>query len=89
MNGSERQYDRSFLLQCAAARLVACAHQTPFAGVAYPCCYRLLEALAEHLTQQMFVAWQCQTIVLELEKPGALGELAKVGVCFTRTRQTD
>lgn len=49
-----------------------------------PCRYRLLEALAENLMQQMFVAWRCQKIVLEIEKPGALGELAKVGVCFTR-----
>ncbi len=51
-----------------------------------PCRYRLLEALAEHLTQQMFAAWSCQKIVLEIEKPGALGELARVGVQISRTR---
>ncbi|MDH2918504.1 MAG: dihydroneopterin aldolase [Sideroxydans sp.] len=51
-----------------------------------PCRYRLLEALAEHLTQQMFAAWSCQKIVLEMEKPGALGDIARVGVCITRVR---
>ena len=53
-----------------------------------PCRYRLLEALAEHLTQQMFAAWACQTIVLEIEKPGALGELARVGVALRRHKET-
>lgn len=51
-----------------------------------PCRYRLLEALAEHLIAQMFAAWACQTIVLEMEKTGALGELARVGICFARHR---
>ncbi len=51
-----------------------------------PCRYRLLEALAEHLMQRMFAEWHCQRIVLEIEKPGALGELAQVGIRFTRHR---
>jgi dihydroneopterin aldolase len=50
-----------------------------------PCNYRLLEALAEYLTRQMFAAWDCQKIMLEVEKPGALGDLARVGVCITRS----
>ncbi|MGZ8256776.1 MAG: dihydroneopterin aldolase [Gallionella sp.] len=51
-----------------------------------PCRYRLLEALAQHLTEQMFAAWTCQKIVLEMEKPGALGDFARVGVCISRVR---
>lgn len=49
-----------------------------------PCRYRLLEALAEHLTQCVLAEWPCKRIVLEIEKPGALGTVARVGVCFTR-----
>ena len=49
-----------------------------------PCRYRLLEALAEHLIQNMRAEWHCKRIVLEIEKPGALGELARVGVRITR-----
>ena len=49
-----------------------------------PCRYRLLEALAEHLIQKMRGEWHCKRIVLEIEKPDALGELARVGVRITR-----
>lgn len=48
------------------------------------CRYDLLEALAEYLTQRMFSEWNGNRIVLEIEKPGALGELARVGVRVTR-----
>lgn len=49
-----------------------------------PCQYRLLEALAEYLAQSMLIEWQCKRVVLGIEKPGALGELARVGVRITR-----
>ncbi|NNM69420.1 MAG: dihydroneopterin aldolase [Gallionella sp.] len=49
-----------------------------------PCRYRLLEALAEHLINDMRAEWHCKRIVLEIEKPGALGDLARVGVRLTR-----
>ncbi|OIQ98074.1 bifunctional dihydroneopterin aldolase/dihydroneopterin triphosphate 2'-epimerase [mine drainage metagenome] len=49
-----------------------------------PCQYRLLEALAEYLTQRMLTEWQCKRVVLGIEKPGALGELARVGIRITR-----
>lgn len=51
------------------------------------CCrYYLLEALAEHLVQCMFSAWQCRRIVLGIEKPGALGDVIRVGVRIERNR---
>jgi len=49
-----------------------------------PCRYRLLETLAEYLTQRMFAQWNCSRIVLEVEKPGAMGDLARVGIRITR-----
>jgi dihydroneopterin aldolase len=49
-----------------------------------PCQYRLLEALTEHLTQRMLTEWQCKRAVLGIEQPGALGELARVGIRITR-----
>lgn len=49
-----------------------------------PCRYRLLETLAEYLTQRMFAQWGCTRIVLEVEKPGAMGDLARVGIRITR-----
>jgi dihydroneopterin aldolase len=49
-----------------------------------PCQYRLLEALAEYLTQRILTEWQCKRVVLGIEKPGALGELARVGIRITR-----
>lgn len=49
-----------------------------------PCCYRLLEALAEHLAQCMLREWPCSRVVIGIEKPGALGDLARVGVQIAR-----
>ena len=51
-----------------------------------PCRYRLLEAQAEYLAQCMLRHWACSRIVLGIEKPGALGELARVGIRIVRTR---
>ena len=48
------------------------------------CRYRLLEALAEHLVQCMLTEWQCNRVMLSIEKPGALGDLARVGIRITR-----
>lgn len=50
----------------------------------HPCRYRLLEALAEHLAQCMLQEWSCCRVVIGIEKPGALGSLAKVGVRVER-----
>ena len=49
-----------------------------------PCRYRLLEALAEHLVQRMLTEWQCSRVMLGIEKPGALGDLARVGIRIIR-----
>lgn len=51
-----------------------------------PCRYRLLEALAEHLAQHMLREWPCRRVVIGIEKPGALGDLARVGVRIVRSR---
>lgn len=48
------------------------------------CRYRLLEALAEYLTQCMLAEWQCSRVVIGIEKPGALGDIARVGIRITR-----
>lgn len=48
------------------------------------CRYRLLEALAEHLAQRMLREWPCCRVVIGIEKPGALGDFARVGVRITR-----
>ncbi len=50
-----------------------------------PCRYRLLEALAEHLAQCMLREWPCSRVVIGIEKPGALGDLARVGVQIARS----
>lgn len=50
-----------------------------------PCCFRLLEALAEHLAQCMLRKWPCNHVVISIEKPGALGDLARVGVRIARS----
>ena len=50
-----------------------------------PCRYRLLEALAEHLAQHMLREWHCLRVVIGIEKPGALGDLARVGVRIARS----
>lgn len=50
-----------------------------------PCRYRLLEALAEHLAQHMLREWPCCRVVIGIEKPGALGDLARVGVRIARS----
>jgi dihydroneopterin aldolase len=49
-----------------------------------PCRYRLLEALAEHLAQRMLQEWPCCRVVIGIEKPGALGDLARVGIRIER-----
>lgn len=50
-----------------------------------PCSYRLLEALVEHLAQHMLRHWPCQQVVIGIEKPGAMGDLARVGVRIVRS----
>ena len=49
-----------------------------------PCRYRLLEALAEHVAQCMLIEWLCSRVVIGIEKPGALGDLARVGIRIMR-----
>ena len=49
-----------------------------------PCRYRLLEALAEHVAQRMLSEWHCSRVVIDIEKPGALGDLARVGIRIMR-----
>lgn len=49
-----------------------------------PCRYRLLEALAEHVAQRMLTEWHCSRVVVGIEKPGALGDLARVGIRIMR-----
>lgn len=49
------------------------------------CRYRLLEALAEHLAQRMLQEWPCCSVVIGIEKPGALGDLVRVGVRILRS----
>ena len=49
-----------------------------------PCRYRLLEALAEHLCACMLAEWQCSRVLLGIEKPGALGDIARVGIRLNR-----
>ena len=53
-----------------------------------PCRYRLLEALAEHLAQRMLTEWHCSRVVIGIEKPGALGDLARVGIRIMRDAET-
>ena len=49
------------------------------------CRFRLLEALAEHLCARMLAEWQCSRVVLGIEKPGALGDIARVGIRIHRS----
>lgn len=49
-----------------------------------PCRFRLLEALAEYLARCMLQKWPCHRVVIGIEKPGALGDLARVGVRIVR-----
>ena len=49
-----------------------------------PCRYRLLEALAEHLAQCMLSEWRCSRVIIGIEKPGALGDIARVGIRIAR-----
>lgn len=53
-----------------------------------PCRYHLLEALAEHLARCMLQEWPCFRVVISIEKPGALGDLALVGVRIARSIYT-
>ena len=48
------------------------------------CRYRLLEALAEHLCDCILAEWECSRVVLGIEKPGALGDIARVGIRINR-----
>jgi len=50
-----------------------------------PCRYRLLEAQAEHLALCMLREWPCSRVVIGIEKPGALGDIARVGVRIARS----
>jgi len=50
-----------------------------------PCRYRLLEALAEHLCARILAEWQCSRVELGIEKPGALGDIARVGIRINRS----
>lgn len=57
---------------------------TQLANWLQPCHYRLLEALAEHLAQHMLRHWPCRQVMIGIEKPGALGDLARVRVRIVR-----
>lgn len=48
------------------------------------CRYRLLEALAEHIAQKLISELYCQRVCIAIEKPGALGEVVRVGIRITR-----
>lgn len=50
-----------------------------------PCRYRLLEALAEYLCACILAEWNCNRVVLGIEKPGALGDIARVGIRIDRS----
>lgn len=54
------------------------------AGWLAPYCYRLLEALAEHLAQRMLTEWHCSRVVIGIEKLEVLGDLARVGIRIMR-----
>jgi 7,8-dihydroneopterin aldolase/epimerase/oxygenase len=58
------------------------------AGWLAPCRYRLLEALADHVAQRMLTEWYCSRVVIGIEKPGALGDLARVGIRIMRDADT-
>jgi len=48
------------------------------------CRYQLLEALAEHIAQKLIREFSCQRVCIAIEKPGALGTVARVGIRITR-----
>ena len=53
------------------------------------CRYQLLEALAEHIAQKLITEFACQRVCIANEKPGALGKIARVGICITRYAVVD
>jgi dihydroneopterin aldolase len=48
------------------------------------CRYQLLEALAEDIAQKLICEFACQRVCISIEKPGALGAVARVGIRITR-----
>jgi dihydroneopterin aldolase len=48
------------------------------------CRYQLLEALAEHIAQKVMSEFCCRRVCIAIEKPGALGDVARVGIRITR-----
>ena len=48
------------------------------------CRYQLLEALAEDIAQKLISECACQQVCIAIEKPGALGKVARVGIRITR-----
>ena len=53
-----------------------------------PCRYRLLETLAEYFAQRMLREWPCSRVSIAIEKPGALGDLARVGIRIERDAES-
>lgn len=53
------------------------------------CRYQLLEALAEHIAQKLIREFACRRVCIAIEKPGALGRIARVGVRITRFAVVD
>lgn len=53
------------------------------------CRYKLLEALAEHIAQKLIREFVCQRVCIAIEKPGALGKIARVGIRITRYAVVD
>ena len=51
-----------------------------------PSRYRLLEAMSEYLCARLLKEWPCDRVLLGIEKPGALGDIARVGIRITRSR---
>jgi dihydroneopterin aldolase len=51
--------------------------------------YQLLEALAEHIAQKLISEFACQRVCIAIEKPGALGKVARVGIRITRYAVVD
>ena len=53
------------------------------------CRYQLLEALAEHIAQKLISEFACRRVCIAIEKPGALGRIARVGIRITRYAVVD
>lgn len=53
------------------------------------CRYQLLEALAEPIAQKLISEFACQRVCIAIEKPGALGKVARVGIRITRYAVVD